>query len=168
VALTKTGALKIAAARIGVSFEDYLSKQAAGLKWCRVCRDWHERSAFPKDSTRTDGLAPLCTAQMRNKYRRSYQPVPPELRRPYGPPQKPCVSGDKKQARHLVNQAVTRGKLPRPDSIPCSDCGHVSVAGERHEYDHHLGYDAEHHMDVQAVCVPCHKAREKTRRLTWA
>lgn len=34
------------------------------------------------------------------------------------------------------------------------------------EYDHHLGYAAEHHEDVEAVCTTCHHAREVERRAT--
>ena len=45
------------------------------------------------------------------------------------------------------------------------DCGHEYGSGERrHEYDHHLGYAAEHHEDVEAVCSKCHHAREDMRR----
>lgn len=39
----------------------------------------------------------------------------------------------------------------------------TTVSG-RHEYDHHQGYGAEHHLDVEPVCTFCHAAREKARR----
>jgi hypothetical protein len=40
----------------------------------------------------------------------------------------------------------------------------VWAPGERrHEYDHHLGYAAEHHGDVEAVCTVCHRARVDAR-----
>ena len=50
---------------------------------------------------------------------------------------------------------------PHPHDLPCVDCGHVWFKGERrHEYDHHLGYAPEHHLDVVARCTICHAARE--------
>jgi hypothetical protein len=79
----------------------------------------------------------------------------------YGPAPKPPRDGDKKQARQRINVLVRTGRLPHPNTIPCKDCGHVWIAGERrHEYDHHLGYGADHHYDVEAVCTNCHAQRD--------
>ena len=87
----------------------------------------------------------------------------PETGRP-GPSPKPAVDGDKKQARHRVNMEVRAGALPDPNSLPCADCGHVYADGERrHEYDHHNGYTAEHHLTVQAVCTVCHSRRDSAK-----
>lgn len=48
--------------------------------------------------------------------------------------------------------------------LPCTDCGHVWGPGERrHEHDHHRGYEAEHHQDVEVVCTLCHRARCSAR-----
>lgn len=53
------------------------------------------------------------------------------------------------------------GRRPHPNTMPCNDCGHVWSEGERrHEYDHHLGYAAEHHYDVEVVCTMCHAQRD--------
>jgi hypothetical protein len=72
--------------------------------------------------------------------------------------------GDRKQARQKVNYFVTQGRLPRPCDLPCVDCGHVWADGERrHEYDHHLGYGADHQFDVEAVCTSCHHKRSLAR-----
>lgn len=55
--------------------------------------------------------------------------------------------------------------MPHPNTVPCKDCGHVWEVGERrHEYDHHLGYLAKHHYDVEVVCTQCHSKREGNRR----
>jgi hypothetical protein len=66
-----------------------------------------------------------------------------------------------KKARQTVNVAVRLGRLPRPNDLPCKDCGHIWTVGERrHEYDHYLGYAPEHWLDVQAVCTKCHAKRD--------
>lgn len=81
-----------------------------------------------------------------------------------GPAPAPARDGDRLQARQRVNVEVRHGWRPRPNDLPCVDCGHVWSEGERrHEYDHHLGYDAEHHTDVEPVCTTCHAARARTR-----
>lgn len=82
----------------------------------------------------------------------------------YGPPAGPARDGDKKQARARVNRMVQRGVFPHPNSLPCEECGHVWHEGEkRHEYDHHLGYDALHQLDVEVVCPTCNKLRAVAR-----
>ena len=87
-------------------------------------------------------------------------------RRPGPPPMAPR-DGDKVQARQRINVEVRMGRRHHPNTVPCVDCGHVWTEGERrHEYDHHLGYAAEHHYDVQSVCTTCHAARDGKRKLT--
>jgi hypothetical protein len=82
-----------------------------------------------------------------------------------GPAPKPPRDGDKKQARQRINVEVRTGRRPHPDTLPCSDCGHVwTPDGRRHEYDHYLGYAAEHHYDVEAVCTKCHRGRCDERK----
>ena len=71
---------------------------------------------------------------------------------------------DRKQARQRVNVEVRTGRRPHPNTLPCTDCGHVWTEGERrHEYDHHLGYAAQHHLDVQSVCTACHAKRDSAK-----
>lgn len=80
-----------------------------------------------------------------------------------GPAPHPPRDGDKEQARHRINIEVRTGRRPHPNSLPCVDCGHVWKKGERrHEYDHHKGYAAKHHHDVEAVCTICHAKRDST------
>lgn len=84
-----------------------------------------------------------------------------------GPAPNPPRDGDKKQARQRINVEVTNGVRPHPNTFPCADCNHVWKKGERrHEYDHHLGYAAEHHYDVEPVCTTCHAARDGKRAWT--
>lgn len=56
------GALKIAAKRRGISLDAYNDLIASGMKWCTRCKTWQPRGEFPRDSSRTDGLACSCTA----------------------------------------------------------------------------------------------------------
>lgn len=67
-------------------------------------------------------------------------------------------SGDKAQARQRINVEVRTGYRPNPNSLPCHDCGHTGN-DRRHEYDHHNGYEAEHHYDVIPLCTLCHYKR---------
>ena len=81
-----------------------------------------------------------------------------------GPAPIPPRDGDKKQARRRINVEVRTGRREHPNELPCVDCGHVWAKGERrHEYDHHLGYGADHHYDVEPVCTICHAKRDGTR-----
>jgi hypothetical protein len=86
-----------------------------------------------------------------------------DARRSGAPPHAPR-DGDKVQARQRINVEVRTGQRPHPNSLPCVDCGHVWSEGERrHEYDHHKGYAAEHHYDVEPVCTTCHTARDSAK-----
>lgn len=69
------------------------------------------------------------------------------------------MNPEKLRARMAVMNAVTAGRLPSAAQCRCSDCGRWAD-----EYDHYLGYTHDHRLDVQPVCVRCHKAREKSRR----
>lgn len=81
-----------------------------------------------------------------------------------GPMPLPPRDGDKAQARQRINVEVRTGRRPHPNTFPCTDCGHVHGPGERrHEYDHHMGYAAENHGDVQSVCTLCHAKRDSAR-----
>jgi hypothetical protein len=159
------GALKVAAARIGVSIEDYETNRAAGLKWCHGCGGWQQREEFKIDRSRGDGLSAVCAVLVNTTARAGYQRKGPPLRA--GPAPLPARDGDKRQARKRVNQMVLAGRLARPNDLPCFDCGHRrslgTFGGRRHEYDHYLGYDALHHLAVQAVCSRCHHRRARDR-----
>ena len=90
--------------------------------------------------------------------------IPAWARSEYGPPPDSPRDGDKQQARQRINVLVRSGRLTRPNSLPCADCGHVWKPGERrHEYDHHLGYGRFHHYDVEPVCSICHNRRAEER-----
>ena len=76
----------------------------------------------------------------------------------------PPRDGDRRQARRSVRSAIQRGDRPHPDTLPCTDCGHVWQSGEpHHQYDHYLGYSPAHHLKVQPVCTRCHYDRAIAR-----
>lgn len=41
-----------------------------------------------------------------------------------GPAPKPARDGDRVQARQSVNHEVKNGRMPHPNAVPCTDCGH--------------------------------------------
>lgn len=59
---TPLGAIRTAAARLGISEADYSAHLAAGEKWCIACRDWQPRDGFGTDRSRGDGLKSKCLA----------------------------------------------------------------------------------------------------------
>lgn len=156
------GALKAAATRAGLGVNEYIDRLNAGLLYCWRCQDWHPADEFAKDASRTSGRAASCRRSANAARRKTYQPRPrPGAGRRFVP----ARDGDVLQARRRVNHLVDVGLLPDPNDMPCTDCGHVCTeGGKRHEYDHHLGYEAEHHEDVEAVCTTCHHAREEARK----
>lgn len=152
------GAEKVAAGRVGLSHEAYVARLASGEKWCTRCKTFHGRAAFGVDVHRTDGLTSYCLASRRVTARR------PRPRTGFRGWRVDGRDGDTLQARRRVNYLVEQGVIPKPNALPCVDCGHVYEAGgKRHEYDHFLGYDVEHHLDVEVVCTDCHHRREKER-----
>ena len=158
------GVIKTAAKRLGVELEEYIALRNSGKKHCQICREWLSSNQFAKDSTRSDGLSSKCMECGNRKARDNYTPVPEDQRKPMGPAPKVGKDGDKMRARRRVNVMVRTGRLPHPNEVPCTDCGHEFAEGERrHEYDHHLGYAAEHHECVEAVCTTGHGTREKAR-----
>jgi hypothetical protein len=133
-------------------------------KWCTGCKAWHLRGAFKADASRSDGLASTCSMGRASRHVATYVPRASVSRRGML-----VVSatrdGDKKQARMRVNHEVQTGARPHPNTLPCTDCGHVWEPGERrHEYDHHLGYAAARQLDVQPVCVECHRKRDSAKK----
>ena len=149
-----------AAARIGLTWTEYADRLNRGELWCYRDQSWHPAGEFGIDRSRSTGRAASCRRSTNAASRRRYQRKPsPEPGRVFVPPR----DGDQKQARRRVNHLVAVGVIPNPNEVPCTDCRHLGD-DRRHEYDHYLGYAAEHHEDVEAVCSTCHHARENGRR----
>lgn len=56
------------------------------------------------------------------------------------------------KARSAVSGATRYGRLPRASTMTCSLCGTSAQ-----EYHHHRGYEQEHWLDVEPVCIRCHR-----------
>ena len=65
------------------------------------------------------------------------------------------------RASSAVGQAINQGKLPHPTTLKCVDCGASATS-----YDHHLGYDRTHWLDVEPVCARHNATRSWARRTT--
>lgn len=63
------GSIKTAARRLGLSVEEYRHNKALNLCWCRTCKTWRVRDAFPKDASRGDGTGRVCFSCNRVKQR---------------------------------------------------------------------------------------------------
>lgn len=159
---TREGALKLRANIIGISVEQLIAFIEAGQKRCTRCRQWKSSSLFGSDKSRPDGLSSTCLSCRKEYYDKTY--TPKINRKPYGPKPNPPRDGDKVQARSRINTLVRTGKIPKPNDLPCHDCGHVYGDDQkRHEYDHYLGYEGMNHYAVQSVCSACHRRRTKAR-----
>lgn len=135
---SKLGVLKVAASRLGVTFEEYQSKLKDGLKWCFSCGQWKPRVFFGLNCLKGDGLSPQCFScvRVRTKKKRKISGPSPRLQN---------------KISYVIRVAIQRGLLARPTILPCIGCGKPAV-----EYHHHLGYGRSHWLDVQALCKKCH------------
>lgn len=152
---TKIGAEKQAAGACGLPLEEYRRRRDAGEKRCNVCKQWKPEREFNIDRSRGDGLYPGCRDCQNARSRAKYTVIPFDKRKPYGPSPGIPRDGDKKQARSRVNKLVQRGRLPRPNDVRCSRCGHIGN-DKRHEYHHQNGYGKRFHTDVTVLCTTCH------------
>lgn len=63
------------------------------------------------------------------------------------------------RAHNAMNEAVRRGVLVRPEA--CSKCGNCPAPAKDGrssiEGHHHRGYAPEHWLDVEWLCVSCHR-----------
>jgi len=140
---SKIGVLKIAAGRLGLSFEEYLARIASGLKWCCDCSKWKSVDEFCIDRSRGSGRSAMCRTCKSTPKKRSC------VRR--GVP----INGNKKQAGTRIKLLVSAKAIPNPNSLRCAICNHLGN-DRGHEYHHHKGYDAEFHEDVIPLCRSCH------------
>lgn len=153
---TPKGARLLAARRQGITLEEYVRREASGLKWCSRCRAWEPLSAFGKDASRCDGMAASCHLSRSKHAKETYTP------RPRPAPGRRFVAAranDIKQAERRVNHLVAIGLLPRPETLPCADCGRSATPKKPNQYHHHRGYGPAAHESVVSLCRSCHTRR---------
>jgi hypothetical protein len=59
---SKVGTMKVAATRIGISYEEYVALVGSGLKRCSKCKTWRPLDDFNKDASRGSGYNASCRA----------------------------------------------------------------------------------------------------------
>ena len=165
--------------------------------WCLITRQWQSEdctiSADPLELAESSGLGDELWEAHGSRILRKFQPLEDgrlrnqvcfeewlEAKRVYDKrresadrtnqlrPQSNVDSSDgyRGKARQAVSNLIRAGKLPRADDVPCADCGHIG-ASQKHDWDHHLGYQPEHYTDVESVCRICHVKREESRGKRW-
>lgn len=75
----------MAAKKLGITKEEYCAKIAAGLKWCTMCKTWHELQAFGKNRRAPDNLTPSCLRSLADSARARAARRPPKPRGPRRP-----------------------------------------------------------------------------------
>lgn len=151
----RLGAFKAAAAKLGITLDDYIGRVEAGQKCCLDCRTWKPRGDFGVDTSRWDATAAKCKSCVSVRWRDLHEFVPAEDLKKPGPPQSPLRDDEAERARGLINRDVAMDRRPSPNDLFCAKCGHKG-GDRRHEYHHHMGYSAEHIYDVVALCSRCH------------
>ena len=137
-------------------------------KRCSGCKVFKPVAEFSKDKTRPDGLVYYCKA-CRKAYQRVYRATESgkasqhrrdtkyQATKAGKESKRRCNAKyrerhpEKTEAQKAVNNAITAGKLPRPDTLKCT------CKGPAKEYHHHKGYAPEHWFDVVPKCTGCHR-----------
>lgn len=133
---------------------------------CPTCGLTKKRSDFGVDNSRTDGLRYWCLSCDEIILGKKCWSEKTAFRRDVVQWKEPPREGDKIQAQRRIAALIRNGEMKPAKEFPCFDCGHVYKPGrqeDKHEYDHYLGYGAEHHEDVQPVCYKCHTRRHAER-----
>ena len=124
-------------------------------KRCPKCKTFNPTSKFDKDRTKKDGYHSACKDCVRT-YKQGYRQTEKGKESQKRRSEKKRAKFPKRiKARQILNYAVQRGKIPRPESINCA-CKQPAK-----EYHHHKGYEPEHWLDVVALCSKCHKKADK-------
>ncbi len=150
---SKAGAIKVAAGRLGISFQEYMERINNDYTCCTICGAWKKNDEFCKDRSRPRGIAKRCKSCSAGITRRK------SMRARQSRAEK--RDGDYRQARARINADVRLGLRPNPNELYCAKCGHKGE-DKRHEYHHVMGYSPEHHNDVLPLCTICHQ--EETRK----
>lgn len=134
------------------------------MKYCNDCGREKAESEFNIHSRKADGsirLRPYCrecqSERSRDYLDRNAEEVNTRKREYRRKNEKEICSRrdqNKRKARAFLNNNIVFNDFPRPDAQLCVDC---SAPAE--QYDHYKGYEREHWLDVEPVCVECHLKR---------
>ena len=135
----KAGAIKVAAARVGIPEEEYKALRKQGLKWCYKCAHWINVDQFSIDNSRGDKLSAACLSCKRVKQRKKKVNSPPSVK-------------VQQQASSAVSYEVKKGNVPNINTCICDKCGTKAA-----HYHHPRGYQRQYWLDVVPLCRSCHK-----------
>lgn len=146
------------------------------MKTCTKCGLARCRADFTPDKRRKDGLQSWCRPCNREGNRAHYCANLVQSRQyhreHYNQNQEQCreiarasyhrdieLSRLQARAHSAVQRALSRGEIAKPDH--CEVCNRLEqeVAGG-FEAHHYLGYAREHYLDIQWLCIPCHREAE--------
>jgi len=120
-------------------------------KQCSKCKKIKPLSEFRKQKDCKDGYRPnckSCESISEKKYRQT------DKGRAYHKARKRrfnALNPNQVKAVNAINNAITAGKLPRPNTKLCYYCPKPAQ-----QYHHWHGYEKEHWLDVVPVCRKCH------------
>lgn len=134
-------------------------------KQCSKCKQIKSLFDFNKASKEKDGhqgYCKICKTKQQTLYRQTTKGKTTQKR--YENSEKGKIARkrcfqrhflkypEKRKARLAVNNAITLGKLPRPDTLLCHFCPKPAQ-----QYHHWQDYAPEHWLDVMPVCIKCHR-----------
>lgn len=137
MAQTKEGAIKVAAKKAEIPVAEYKRRVTLGLKRCTACKAWKPREEFDVDRSRYDGKTAGCIPCRRVSVRRE---------RIKSSETKSAIQ----KAHDAVRWSIRRGTLSKPTMKKCK-CGKRAA-----QYHHSRSY-AGHELDVEPMCLSCHR-----------
>jgi hypothetical protein len=160
---TPEGAIKAAAARIGISVNDYLANLAASRKWCTACRSWIDRKDFHGDKARRDGLSTRCRNCSRRVGKRQWKAH-------WNDPEKVARRRTRQRLRgkranyHTIRQQVRRDRLEEYEGR-CAYC-----EGPVESFDHIVPVQAggtNEGWNIVPCCRSCNCSKRDREMTTW-
>ena len=144
------------------------------MKRCSKCKVEKSRSEFGRNRSKKDGLQDRCKVCRAEEQRTSAGKATNKRahakwsRTDAG--KVSCRKNSKKhkekfpekiKAENAVNNAIRDGKLIRPSH--CEDCGKKKFV-----QGHHWSYKEEHWLDVEWLCMKCHRKLHRLLQLKVA
>ena len=139
---SRIGITKIAAKRIGITYDEYLSQTKSGLKWCHRCKRWKERERFGIDRSRGDGHHAICQDCRHVK-------IPKQRKNPTG-----VTPREQSKASSAISYMIRKGYMKPARKFNCKDCGKQADV-----YHHHRGYSPDAWFKFVPLCHACHQNR---------